>query len=72
MKIENENLKMKMNENCTILIPKGNSYCLLAATRDLDLKSHPKDYQKKLTYYIGNPSKYKPRPMLPNPSVLGG
>ena len=43
-----------------------------AAPGDLDLKSHPKDHQQKLTYYNGHPSKYKPRPMLLNPSVLGG
>ena len=42
-----------------------------AAPGDLGLKSHPKDYQK-LTYHYGHPSKYKPRPMLLNPSILGG
>ena len=36
------------------------------------IKSHPKDYQQKLTYHYGHPSKLKPRPMLLNPSVLGG
>ena len=39
---------------------------------DLGLKSHPKDYQQKLTYHYGHPSKYKPRPILLNPSILGG
>ena len=43
-----------------------------AAPEDLGLKSHPKDYQQKLTYYYGHPSKYKPKPMLLNPSALGG
>ena len=41
-----------------------------AAPEDLDLKSHPKDYQQKLTYHFGHPSKYRPRPKLLNPSVL--
>ena len=35
-----------------------------AAPGHLGLKSHPKDYQQKLTYPNGHPSKYKPRPML--------
>ena len=43
-----------------------------ATPMDLGLKSHPKDYQQKSTYYYGHPSKYKSRPMLLNPSVLGG
>ena len=42
-----------------------------AAPWDLGLKSHQNDYQQKLTYYNGHPSKYKQRPMLLNPSVLG-
>ena len=42
------------------------------APGDLDLKSLSKEYQQKLTYYIGHPSKIKPRPILLNPSVLGG
>ena len=64
--------KMKI-ENCTILIPKGNSYCRRkSSARVLGLKSYPKDYQQKLTYYYGHPSKYKPGPMLLNPSVPGG
>ena len=42
-----------------------------AAPGDLvGLKSHPKDYPQILTYYYGHPSKYKPRPMLLNPSVV--
>ena len=43
-----------------------------AAPMDLGLKSHPKDYQQKLTHQYGHPSKYKPRSKLLNPSVLGG
>ena len=43
-----------------------------ATPGDLSLKSHPKDYQQKLTYHYGHPSKNKPRPMLLNPSALGG
>ena len=43
-----------------------------AAPGDLGLKSHPKDYQQKLTYHYGHPSKYRPRPKLLNPSALGG
>ena len=43
-----------------------------AAPGDLGLKSHPKDYQQKLTYHNGHPSKYRPRPMLLNPNVQGG
>ena len=43
-----------------------------AAPGDLGLKSHPKDYQQKLTYHSGHPSKYRPRPMLLNLSALGG
>ena len=43
-----------------------------AAPGDLGFKSHPKDYQQKLTYHHGHPSKYTPRPMLLNLSVLGG
>ena len=43
-----------------------------AAPGDLGLKSHQKDYQQKLTYQYGHPSKYKPRLMLLNPSELGG
>ena len=39
---------------------------------DLSLKSHPKDYEQKWTCHYGHPSKYKPRPNLLNPSVLGG
>ena len=42
-----------------------------AAPGNLGLKSHPKDYQQKLTKYYVHPFKYKPRPMLLNPSVLG-
>ena len=67
--MKNEN----KNENCTILIPKGNSYCRRkSSARGPRFKSHPKDYQQKLTYYNGHPSKYKPGSMLLNPSVLGG
>ena len=37
------------NENCTIFIPKGNSYCRRkSSAKDLGLKSHPKDYQQKV------------------------
>ena len=53
------------NENCTKLIH-------TVAAGDLGLKSHPKDYQQKLTYHNCHPSKYRPRSMLLNPSVLGG
>ena len=54
-------------ENYTILIPKGNSYCRRKrSARGPQFKV----YQQKLTYYNGHPSKYKPRPMLLNPSVL--
>ena len=31
-----------------------------AAPGDLGLKSHPKDYQQKLTHHYGHPSKYRP------------
>ena len=32
------------NQNCPVLIPKGNSYCRLKRnTKGLSLKSHPKD-----------------------------
>ena len=66
------NLTKKI-ENCILLIPKGNSTVVArAAPGDLGLKSHPKDYQQKLTYHYGHSSKYKPRPMLFNPSALGG
>ena len=41
-----------------------------AAPGDLGLKSHPKDYQQKLTYHYGHTSKYRPRLKLLNPSVL--
>ena len=34
-----------------------------AAPGDIILKSHPKDYQQKLTHQYGHPSKYKPRSM---------
>ena len=38
-------------ENCTILIPTGNSYCRCkSSAKDLNLKSHPKDYHLKLTH----------------------
>ena len=43
-----------------------------AAPGDLGLKSHVKDYQQKLTYNNSHSFKYKPRPMLLNPGVLGG
>ena len=43
-----------------------------AAPGDLGSKSHPKDYQQKLTKHYGHPSKYKLRPNLLNPSVIGG
>ena len=43
-----------------------------AAPGDLNFKSHPKDYQQKLTYHYGHPSKNRLRPMLLNPSVQGG
>ena len=35
-----------------------------AAPGDLGFKSHPNDYQQKLTYKYGYPSKYKPNPIL--------
>ena len=67
-----EKIKKKL-ENCTILIPKGNSYCRRKSNpRGLGLKSHQKDYQQKWTYKYGHPSKYKLRPMLLNPNVPGG
>ena len=45
--------KKKKNENCTILIPKGNSDCRLKrSAKSLGLKSHPKDYHQKLTYLV--------------------
>ena len=43
-----------------------------AAPGGLGLKSHPKDYQQKLTNQYGHPSKYKLRLKLLNPSVPGG
>ena len=49
-----------------------NTVAARAASGDLGLKPHPKDNQQKWTYYYGHPSKYKPRPMLFNLSVLGG
>ena len=42
-----------------------------AAPGDLGLKCDPKDYQQHLTYHYVHPYKYKARPMLLNPSVLG-
>ena len=73
LKLVQEINNMKKNENCTILIQKKIlSVAVRAAPGDLGLKSHRKDYQQKLTYYYGHPSKYKPRPMLLNPRVLGG
>ena len=41
-----------------------------AAPGDLCLKSHPKDYQQKLTYHNGHPTKYRPRSKLLNLSPL--
>ena len=41
-----EQLKIEKIEICTILIPKGNSYC-----------RRKKDCQQKLTYHYGHPSK---------------
>ena len=55
-------------ENCTLKIQ---TVAARAEPGNLDLKSHPKDYQQKLTYYYGLPSKYKPIPMLLNPIVPG-
>ena len=43
-----------------------------AAPGDLGLKSHPKDYQQKLTYQYGHLPKYIPRSILLNPSVPDG
>ena len=61
LKIAHINPKEKYNHTVTAR----------AAPGDLSLKSNPKDYQQKLTYHYGHPSKYRPRPMLLNPSVLG-
>ena len=45
------------NENCTLLIPIGNSYYHLErSTKGLGFKSHPKDYHQKCTYYYGHQS----------------
>ena len=42
---------INLKKNCTILIVGVNSYCRrMSSTKDLGLKSHPKDYQQKLTY----------------------
>ena len=64
---------LKKIENCIIVNPNGKFILSPQEQRqgDLGSKSHLKDYQQKLTYY-GHPSKYKQRPMLLNPSVLGG
>ena len=49
-KCKKKKKKKKKIENCTILIPKGNSYCRCkSSAEDLSLKSHPKEYQQKLT-----------------------
>ena len=40
--------KKEKIENCTLLIPVGNSYCCLKRiTKGLALKSHQKDYHQK-------------------------
>ena len=49
-----------------------NTVAARPAPGDLGLKSHPKEYQQKLTYQYGHPFKYKPGPMLLNPIVIGG
>ena len=69
-KLKNEKKKMKI----TLYQPQRKIYTVTARAepKDLGLKSHPKDYQQKLTYNYGQPSKHKPRPMLLNPNVLGG
>ena len=42
---------MQNNENSTIFSPKENSYChLKRSAKGLRLKSHPKDFNQKLTY----------------------
>ena len=54
MKNENE------NENGTVLIPKEiHTVAARAAPGDLDLKSHPKDYQQKLKASYNSKLDYK-------------
>ena len=65
--------KKKKKENCTILISKGNSYCRRkSSVRGRRFKVSSEGLSAELTYRHGHPSKYKPRPMLLNSSVLGG
>ena len=55
LRYENEN----ENEKSTISIQKRNSYCRRkSSAKILGLKSHPKDYQKKLTCLYGQPFQY--------------
>ena len=63
-----ENIKIKI-----IFIPKGNSYCCRkSSARGPRFKVSSERQSAELTYHYGHPSKYKPRPMLLNLSVLGG
>ena len=72
-KIRNSKIEKMKIENCTILTPRETfTVAVRAVPGDLGLKSHPKDYQQKVTYHYGHPSKYRPKPMLLNLSALGG
>ena len=62
------------NGNCTILIPKGNSYCRRkSSSRGPWFKVSSEGLSAEIDiYHSGHPSKYRPRSMLLNLSVLGG
>ena len=66
-------IKMKKKKKTKIAIYQSKREIHTVAAReapgDLGLKSHPKDYQQRLTYHYGHPSKYKPRSMMLNLSV---
>ena len=66
-------LRVKKNENCTIFIPKVNSYFRRkSSARWSQFKVSSERLSAEIDILLHHQSKYKPRPMLLNPCVQGG